>query len=952
MHYARLIKRWTSVAVLTLLSTGVLRADDDPGAPDSLRLDPAAVLVGQAGRVAVSVFNDYPVYDLTWVLNLTSQDSGWVAFDSAVFVGRLGDPAVLPNRMVSLNRLDGASPDTLVIALLRDAGWPLPPGGDTVAWLYFTGGAPGQVTLDSTDLHEGLVNLDFISPEGDEYTPRFRPATIDVFASEPPLEFSQPADKPRMTTTGRMVAFEVAAYSPMRRDVRCGLLGFRKFDNDSVLPANQPDFDTLNPGRFNWLPDVTEPGIWRADFAAYDAAGHRAIQSVLIEVATSRDYLVPMTVYEMPDVSYATGFAHGDLDRDGFPELILSDADAAPPRLSVYRYASSGRFFEVFSNNTAGKSSSISLGYFDANPGLDLLTTGGDTWQVWRGRGNGSFATTASSSLPGPVTSATLVDYDGDAFLDYACVTDDDVTVLRGASGGHFTEAFTINAGDAVIALQGADFNADGRDDLAIATRHSLQMYLNNRPHGFANLVAYHVTDVVDNAEIVSVDGADFNDDGRFDLCVVAQSQYQDRSQVIVCASHADGTLETRPVRDLAGAVTAVKSGDFNGDTKSDVAFLNATYGYLGILWGDGAGGFLNETRYPLPQGRPLHFDCLDVDRDGDLDAVVAAEDVSGDNERALFLFENGLDPAGLAPVSLTVRAHDNVRLTVVSPDGGRLNDLTRCTPGASFCRCRLDDDAVGDEVADLNVVQPGRYRLTVAPKPDQPTGSAFSLEYSVDGVWYRLARELAMPGDGLDFSIYPDGESAIYPAPGEFVTNALPTFSWPSVGTDRFELASDFGFTHIIEAVSVVGGVYTLSLVLPHNDSTMYYWRVRPESESDWGETFVFNAVRAPGDPSEQESDPSLPETNWLSQNYPNPFNPVTTVEYHLGHATHVTVSIHNVLGQLIRVLVDETLPEGTHTVDWDAHDTQGRDVASGIYFYRLTADGQSLTRKMVLVR
>jgi len=64
------------------------------------------------------------------------------------------------------------------------------------------------------------------------------------------------------------------------------------------------------------------------------------------------------------------------------------------------------------------------------------------------------------------------------------------------------------------------------------------------------------------------------------------------------------------------------------------------------------------------------------------------------------------------------------------------------------------------------------------------------------------------------------------------------------------------------------------------------------------------------------------------------------------------VTITVHNVLGQAIRTLVDQVMPSGDHSVEWDATDQSGRPVASGIYFYRMAVGQVSYTRKMTLIR
>lgn len=83
------------------------------------------------------------------------------------------------------------------------------------------------------------------------------------------------------------------------------------------------------------------------------------------------------------------------------------------------------------------------------------------------------------------------------------------------------------------------------------------------------------------------------------------------------------------------------------------------------------------------------------------------------------------------------------------------------------------------------------------------------------------------------------------------------------------------------------------------------------------------------------------------LDQNYPNPFNPSTTINYSVGITGKVALTVYNLMGQKMAELVNEAKSAGSYSVIWDA--TQ---LASGMYYYRLEADGQTLTRKMTLIK
>ena len=91
------------------------------------------------------------------------------------------------------------------------------------------------------------------------------------------------------------------------------------------------------------------------------------------------------------------------------------------------------------------------------------------------------------------------------------------------------------------------------------------------------------------------------------------------------------------------------------------------------------------------------------------------------------------------------------------------------------------------------------------------------------------------------------------------------------------------------------------------------------------------------------------------LSQNCPNPFNSTTLIQYSVvsDHSLpHITLKIYNLLGQEVRTLADERKKPGYYTATWDGRDSVGREVSSGIYFYRLSAGGFTATKRMVLMK
>jgi hypothetical protein len=138
----------------------------------------------------------------------------------------------------------------------------------------------------------------------------------------------------------------------------------------------------------------------------------------------------------------------------------------------------------------------------------------------------------------------------------------------------------------------------------------------------------------------------------------------------------------------------------------------------------------------------------------------------------------------------------------------------------------------------------------------------------------------------------------------GQIATNGVATYSWLE---DGWDLDSDFGRT----AVMQFKGSFLVS-------------------------------------PVQNE----VPATLALLGNHPNPFNPSTTISFSLPRDLAVEIAVYSLQGGLIRRLVQEERPRGTHQVTWDGADEKGRTVPSGIYLVRMvTADGAQ-TRKVVMTK
>jgi hypothetical protein len=88
------------------------------------------------------------------------------------------------------------------------------------------------------------------------------------------------------------------------------------------------------------------------------------------------------------------------------------------------------------------------------------------------------------------------------------------------------------------------------------------------------------------------------------------------------------------------------------------------------------------------------------------------------------------------------------------------------------------------------------------------------------------------------------------------------------------------------------------------------------------------------------------------LDQNYPNPFNPSTQISYSLTKKGHVRLEIFDLLGKKIMTLKDGLQLSGNYNVQWTGIDQKGNAVPSGLYIYKLTIAGKTLSKRMTLIK
>ncbi len=100
------------------------------------------------------------------------------------------------------------------------------------------------------------------------------------------------------------------------------------------------------------------------------------------------------------------------------------------------------------------------------------------------------------------------------------------------------------------------------------------------------------------------------------------------------------------------------------------------------------------------------------------------------------------------------------------------------------------------------------------------------------------------------------------------------------------------------------------------------------------------------------QKNNSAAPVDLKLMQNYPNPFNPSTHIQFSIPKSSFVSLKVYNILGQLVKTLVNGNISAGMHTVQWNSDSENGSKAESGLYIYKITAGSYVQVKKMMLIK
>jgi len=616
---------------------------------------------------------------------------------------------------------------------------------------------------------------------------------------------------------------------------------------------------------------------------------------------------------------------------------------------------------------------SVTSGDLDGDGDLDLAVANylSNNISIFLGIGNGTFAPAVdyiAGERPSSVTSSDL-DGDGDLDLAVANTVSDNVSVFLGNGDGTFAPAVDYITGDGSISVISSDFNGDGDLDLAVANYRmdNVSILLGNGDGTFANAVNYYAGN-----EVWSITSSDLDGDGNQDLA--AANRFSDN--VSIRLGNGDGTFAPMGTPLHAGdGPTSIISRDLDGDGDSDLAVANCDSDDVSIFLGNGDGTFAAPENYSAGE-YPTSVTCGDLDGDGDYDLAVT--NAYPDN------------------VSIYMNLSNRPPLPLISSISDIPNDQGK-QARITWDRCGPDGPGASITVTEYVIYRKIDYNLSAPSgssdkgEPDEfdkmendrglllyPSGyweyvksvpACAEAEYSVvaptladstisEGMYYSSFFIRALTHTpGVYFDAAPDsGYSVDNLAPGVPEGFSL-AYNTGSGNELAWEESEDVDFKYFRIYRSENGEFEPGPGNLVHSTADAQW---RDTVDKGWKYNYMITALDHSGNESDPKAPdvvtgvemPDVPGAFVLHQNCPNPFNPVTTIRFDLPASAEVTLSIYNVKGEKVRVLLNRRMTAGRKSVDWNGRSDRGRAVASGVYFYHFSAGEFKETRKMILLK
>ena len=563
--------------------------------------------------------------------------------------------------------------------------------------------------------------------------------------------------------------------------------------------------------------------------------------------------------------------------------------------------------------------SDAAWGDYDNDGDLDLLLTGlaesGPISKIYRNE-EGTF-TDIGAGLEGVRFGAGIWgDYDNDGDLDilltgYASGSSRISRIYRN-DGGKFKDIAAELRPMGGSSAAGGDYDNDGDLDIVLAGWYGRYTYTGvyRNDDGLFTDIRARLRGEADG----SVSWGDYDNDGDLDILLTGAADHP--------------TDDARVYRNDEGLFTDIDAGlaevwfgpaawgDYDNDGDLDILLTG---------WGGKSPGYFFSAVYRNDWGTFTDIEAQlvgvalgavawgDYDNDGDLDILITGND----------------------------SPHTDISL-VYRNDGGTFTDIGAELDGVWHGAGIWGDY---DNDGDLDILLTGLgdsenpvarlYRNDGRPANTAP-GAPVQLEHSFDNgqavalvkLDWLSATDAQTPPAGLTYNL----RMGTTPGGSEIVS------PMSDADTGKLRVVQPGNTNHN----------RNWRIILP--GSGPYYWSVQAVDGMYAGSPFAPEQII---DLYPRVSRTTVPLQYGLAAATPNPFNPRTTIRYDLPRPSRVNLAVFDVAGHRVRLLVDgEMMEAGRRQAAWDGRDSHGRQVAAGVYFYRLTAGSYSETKRMVLVK
>lgn len=644
----------------------------------------------------------------------------------------------------------------------------------------------------------------------------------------------------------------------------------------------------------------------------------------------------------------------GDFNGDGNSDIAVVNANK---NVSLLLGDGKGNFGSAVDFNVGNYPTSITTGDINGDGYPDLVTISSviNNGTVSFGDGKGNFNPSISFSVGRYPTAVAIGNFNHNKTSDLVVANYNlpVVSVLLKDSSGGFNAAKNYNVVGRSTAVTVGDFNKDGNDDIAVANvlTNNVSVLLGDGNGNFGIATNFGV-----GVYPTSITTGDFNKDGNLDITTANYNS----NNVSVLLGDGTGKFSPGASLNLGAQPWSITSGDINNDKNPDLVVTNYSSNYVSVILGDGTGKFSSPTNF-ITGNTPISVAIGDLNNDGSSDIIVA----NYDSNNLSVLLNACTAQVNQPPVAkcqdITVSTDSNCQANVgadqvdngsYDPDGDELRfRLSPAGPypvGVTGVTLIVSDG--GDSsttTAKITVIDNTKPVLVAISEPIKlwPPNHKYE-KINVNQLLVSVTSDCntITNDDVYIVSVSSDEADNEKNGDGNTINDMVISQDGKSVYLRKERLGNGNGRVYTITLGAIDGSGNT-------NTATCYV--TVPQSNDgtpavDDGPVYsIINSQGGFFDANAPIKGKYNNEAYQLKQNFPNPFNPSTRISYIVLEPGRVKLSIYNILGEEVAILVDKFVETGSYEVSFDAS-----NLASGLYLYKLQYGDHFQIKKMILTK